>query len=135
MQMSQNAVARPDMRLDEFPVYHSGETSLNESPNVVIFPPRRGCWTIGPPFLRPLGQGVAKRFLPGVLAMLDSKATHDRHARIGLQPLLEALQHQVLVEPMESLTDGDQVRGTRYDREILGLGMDPLDIGDVLAVS
>ena len=131
--MSQNAVARPDMRFAEFPVHHSREAGFDESPDVVILS-SRGWWTIDR-FLRTLGKRASKRLLPSVLAMHDPKATHERHARVVLQPLSDALQDQALVEPVESLADGDKVHGTRHHRKILGPGMDPFDIGDAPAAS
>ena len=116
--MSQNAVARPDVRRRAVPVHHSRKAGFNESPNVVILP---SCgWRSIERFVRPLGQRAAKRLLPGVFAMHDPVAPHERDARIVLQPLSDAPQDQALVEPVESLSDSDQVHGTRHDLEIFG---------------
>ena len=132
--MTQNAIACPGMRIDEFPVHDSGEASFNKSLGVVNLPPRPGRGIVWP-FLRPSRQSVAQGFLPGLFAMHDPKTTDERHACVVLKPLPSALQYQVLVESVESLSYCYQVHGTRRDRKILRSRMDPFDIVDAQAPS
>ena len=88
--MTQNAIACPGMRIDEFPVHDSGEASVNKSLGVVNLPPRPGRGIVWP-FLRPSRQSVAQGFLPGLFAMHDPTTTDERHACVVLKPLLNCM--------------------------------------------